>query len=124
MIYFKNHLVAIAKDLIESHDDWDTAKDLKKIENAKRNLHTISGRIYANDLNEELRKKYPNIERMLNVADCFTPFQVTNGYSPNNNVTIEEKLLTQDEYGILCDQLIKSKIINCIEDFIEMVSNN
>lgn len=124
MIYFKNNFVDIAKELIKTNDDFDTLNDLTQIENAKNNLHTLSGQIFAMELNNKLRIKYPVIDEMLIIADNFATIQTYNNNAKRCNSIVEENLLTQDEYGILCDKLIKSKIINRIEDFIDTVNND
>lgn len=139
MIFFKAELNYKALKLIkESHDLLDVATDLDKIDQAQNNIdryamdyqkspNEVSLANYqtslynANNLDEELRKKYPTIDLMLNIANDLP--KITFARSSGNAVVKpqEYRALSQDRCGIKCHVLIKKEIISHAEQFIDHV---
>lgn len=73
------------------------------------------------ELNDELRKKYPVIERMLAVADRLSSSYAMLQTSAAAGETVEYRVLQQDYFGILCHVLLKKGITQNIEQIIENV---
>ena len=73
------------------------------------------------ELNEELRKKYPAIDRMLAVADRLSPSYAPLQTAAAAGETAEYRVLQQDYLGILCHVLLKKGITQNIEQIIENV---
>ena len=142
MIFFKPELDSKALELIkELHDLLDVAADLDKIDQAQKNIDlyamhyqlrpdTISFSNYqislhdANVLNEELRKKYPAIEWMLDAAESLPRITPVRS-SENTSVKPQEYYsLEQDRWGIKCHVLIKKGIVSYAEQFIDHVESD
>ncbi len=121
MIYFYENLVTQTVDIVKSaYDCADILTDLNRIEQAKERVR-VSGDWYtANQLDEELRQKYPYIDVMNKVADSFAvpSLQPAMQYSIYDAV-IES--LTNDRYGILCGTAIKKGLIHNPKEFIKSV---
>ena len=133
MICFKNFYIYEACKIIhESKEFFDIKEDLSKIDEKIKNIQrTYIG--YANDhevqealrqareLDDHLRRKYPSINKMINIASSFPvrPRQSVVG----NAITkpMEEVLLEQDIYGILCNTILKKGVTKSIEEIIEYV---
>lgn len=77
----------------------------------------------ARDLDKAMREKYPVIDNMLDIADRLIPKETSPmaGYQTCTSETREYKLLKQDYCGILCHVLLKKKITETVEEFIEKV---
>ena len=122
MIHFYSTIQSKTLEIIkEAHDCADILQDLNRIEYAKANLYTVYGGVFAADqLDRELRKKYPTIEKMLDLANTMLP------PSPQaSNIRSEEdraiSSLNQDYCGILCDTAVKKGLAKRIKDCIESV---
>ena len=77
----------------------------------------------ARELNFEIRKKYPTIDKMLAAAEKFPkrPRISRPGDNEKSRSLEEHTLLEQDQYGILCHTLLKKGITSRIEEFISHV---
>lgn len=122
MIHFFNTIQSRALEIIkEAYDCADVLRDLERIEQAKANLYTAYGGIFlADQLDRELRQKYPAIDLMLGIADTMLP------PSPQaSSIRSEEDRaisnLSQDYCGILCDTAVKKGLVHSIKDCIESV---
>lgn len=142
MIFFKVELNYKALKLIkESHDLLDVATDLDKIDQAQNNIDLHAMDYYksqnelsfanyqtslynANNLDKELRKKYPTIDLLLNTAEMLP--KITVARSSGNAVVKpqEYQALNQDRCGIKCHVLIKKGIISHAEQFIDRVESD
>lgn len=95
--------------------------DLNRILQAKANLHAVYGGVsVANQLDRELRQKYPAIDMMLDFANAMLPPspQTSKICSAEDSVISN---LDQDYYGILCDTAVKKGLVRSIKDCIEFV---
>lgn len=122
MIHFFSAIQNRTFEIIkEAHDCTDLLRDLNRIEQAKANLYTTYGGVFAADqLDRELRQKYPTIDVMLDLANTMLP------PSPQaSNISSEEDRalsnLNQDYCGILCDTAVKKGLAKSIKDCIESV---
>ena len=133
-IYFYKDLTEAAlKALEESHELSDISRDLEKIQwqmeqVAFSNLCLVCDNFerfrrlqQAKELNDALRKKYPVINNLLNIANRLPRVQSSSPASSSASETDEYECLRQDYYGILCHTLLKKKLIEAIEEFIEQV---
>lgn len=74
MIYFYDGIVAKTLETIkEAHDCADILCDLSRIDQAKTNVNLYGDVSAAHQLDEELRKKYPCIDAMINFANAMLP---------------------------------------------------
>lgn len=130
MVYFKEKLVQQATQMVsqdyiqaaELHEFIDVYNDLCRINQAEQNLFHETGKDTARQLNLELRKKYPIINRMLDIADNLSRnFPSLYNSNPTRTSSNELLYLQQDRCGILCHVLIKKNIIKKIEEFIDYV---
>ena len=116
-IHFKDDVkVATWKAINEAHDCADVATDLLRIQN------TIA---YGTDeeamhLDLELRRKYPIIDAMLQIANSL-PMQPSQRTATVSGESPSKANLWQDYYGILCDTAVKKNIKKSIEDCIDHV---
>lgn len=121
MIYFYDDIVAKTLETIkEAHDCADILCDLSRIEQAKANVNLYGNVLAAEQLDRELREKYPLIDKMLNFANTMllpAP-QGRKSYSPSEAAISN---LTQDYYGILCDTAVKKEIVREMKQFIRAV---
>lgn len=133
-IYFYKNLTAAAlKALEESHELSDISQDLQKVQwqmeqVAYSNLCLVCDNFerfrrlqQARELNNELRKKYPVINNMLNIANRLPRAQAPSPASAGAPETDEYEFLRQDYFGILCHTLLNKKLIEAGEEFIERV---
>ena len=133
-IYFHKNLTEKAlKALEESHELSDLSRDLQKVQwQMEQVAYSNLSQIYDNferfqrlqqakELNNELRKKYPVINNLLNIANRLPRVQSSSPASSSASETDEYECLRQDYYGILCHTLLKKKLIEAIEEFIEQV---
>ena len=120
-IYFYDSLVAQTFEMVKrAHDCADVLNDLNRIGQAKAKVRSCGDWRAADQLNYELRQKYPCIDAMNEVASSIpveAP-QTTKQYSIDEAV-IEN--LTNDFYGILCDTAIKKGLIHSAKEFIQSV---
>lgn len=130
-IYFKRDLASkMSVAIKEDRDKIDVCKDICNIEQTIRYLKVPAESIsienyynvrrHAKELDELLRKKYPTINNLLNVANLFPK---RSSATPVCSQAREEILsnLVQDYFGILCDTAWKSGIIASIKEFIDYV---
>ena len=109
MIHFYSTIQNRTLEIIkEAHDCADVFRDLNRIEQAKANLYSAYGGIFAADeLDYELRQKYPAIDLMLDLANTMLPPllpYVSNTRSEEDRVL---STLNQDRCGTLCDAAVK-----------------
>ena len=74
----------------------------------------------AEQLDRELRQKYPCIDNMVNFANSI-PAPVPQA---KKNYSASEEMLSnlqQDYFGILCDTAIKKQLVHSIKEFIKNV---
>ena len=108
MIHFKQNLTNQALSMIKEQKELsDVLSDLSRIEQAKNDLYTHDGIQRAQNLDSEMRKKYPIIDVMLNTANRFKPIVPANVRSAPMNEPEEMTRLQQDRCGIICDTLLK-----------------
>ena len=133
-IFFHEDFITKAlKALEESHELSDISRDLQKVQwqmeqVAYSNLCLVCDNFerfrrlqQAKELNDTLRKKYPVINNMLNIANRLPRVKSSPPASTGVSETDEYECLRQDYYGILCHTLLKKKLIEAIEEFIERV---
>lgn len=110
------------KDIKEVRDFKDLKEDIDKIDFAMKNIVAYDGIAYAKYLDNQLRKKYPIINKMVEVANNMPKiFQLI--ASNNPSVTIPElESLRQDRCGIICDYLLKKQYVSSIEQCISSVT--
>lgn len=125
MIVFYNGLFEKTLEVMKkAHDCAGILCDLDRIGHAKANVYFYGGVFAADQLDRELRQKYPTIDVMLNIANSMR----TNPLLPpqsGQNRTMEETAidnLQQDYCGILCDAAVKKGVKQSIEDCIENVN--
>lgn len=123
MIYFYDSLVAKTLDTIkEAHDCADILNDLNRIQQAKKYLGCSGDWTAANQLDQELRQKYPCIDNMVTFTNCFpVPAPPVQRIFSASEAVIAN--LEQDYYGILCGTAIKKQLIHNIREFIRAVDN-
>ncbi len=120
MIQFDKNLVEEAlKTVHEAHELSDVLNDLNRINDALSTVTSADNLIKAKMLDDELRSKYPTINKMLIVANRF-PVTTVSSRSTFNELP-EYANLKQDYFGILCHVLLKKQITTSIEQFIENV---
>ena len=121
MIYFYDDLVEKTVETIkEAYDCADILNDLNRINQAIANIKLYGNWSMADQLDRELRQKYPCIDNMVAFANS-TPVpepRVKKTYSPSEAVLSN---LEQDYFGILCDTAIKKQIVHNIKEFIKNV---
>ena len=120
MIHFDNNLAKEAfKIAHEAHELSDVANDLNRINTALSTTPTTENLFEAQRLDNELREKYPTIDKMLAIANSYP--MVTVASQSNTQDLPEYANLKQDYFGILCYVLLKKEITTSIEQFIEKV---
>lgn len=121
MIHFHKELVFKTMEIIkDAHDCADILHDLNRIEQAVVNVDSYVGLFTANQLDQELRQKYPGINAMLKFANAMLPSSPQiDKIAPVNETT--KSNLTQDYYGILFDTAMKKELIHCAKEFIKSV---
>lgn len=123
-IHFDKDLIAKAfKITHEAVDLIDVAHDIDAINGILSKPSTIENLVSAVALDKILRERYPTIEKMLEVADCFSisPVPVSSNNSQDPPYPNEYKNLEQDYFGILCDVLMKKGVTSSIEQCIKRV---
>lgn len=125
MIVFYNGLFEKTLEVMKkAHDCVDILRDLDRIVQAKANVYSYGGIFAADQLDRELRQKYPMIDVMLNIADTMRSNPL---FLPQDGQTRseEEKAISnlqQDYCGILCDTAVKKGIKQSVKDCIEDVN--
>lgn len=121
MIYFYDELVDRTLKMIkESYDCADVLNDLNRIEQAVTSVNLYGNRSAAEQLDRELRQKYPCIEIMLALADSMlVRLSQASGSLPVEEMMISN--LRQDYFGILCDTALKKQLIHSTKEFIKNV---
>ena len=122
MIHFYSTIQSKTLEIIkEAHDCIDIFLDLNRIEQAEANLYNpYVGVSAADQLDRELRRKYPTIDKMLDLANTLLPPspQVSSIRSEEDRALSN---LNQDYCGILCDTAVKKGLARSIKDCIESV---
>lgn len=97
----------------ESHDCIDVANDLNAIQNTIHNGSDFD----AINLDDYLRRKYPIINTMLNIADSIQA-RPSCGNSNTTSQSPYKAMLVQDHCGILCqiaiEKGLKQDLKSCI----------
>ena len=116
-IYFASDLrERTLKALVEAHDCADVKNDLDRI----RWMIQYGTNGQAGFLDWEMRKKYPMIDYMLQVANHF-PARPARYCMETAASSLEKSNLEQDYWGILCDTAIKKGIKRSIEDCVDHI---
>lgn len=121
MIYFYDELVTRTLETIkEAYDCADVLNDLNRIEQKIANIKLNGNLFMATQLDQEMRKKYPCIDRLIDFANSIpiSSVRAKKSYSANEAIITS---LNQDYYGILCDTAIKKQIIQSIKEFVKNV---
>ena len=119
MIHFHDNLVTKTLESIkESCDCTDILHDLDHIDQSIRNVRFYGNCAAAYQLDQELRQKYPCIDRMVDVANAMliSAPRARRMYSASEAIISD---LNQDYYGIICDVAIKKQLIYSIKEFIK-----
>ena len=121
MIHFNNDIVyRTLKAVKESHDCIDMINGLQRIDNACYKAKYYNNINEAISLDQELRQKYPYIDKMINFANSFYSSHSKPVFNCDCVRTICD-ILIQDYYGILYYAALKKEIINRLEEFITKV---
>ncbi len=121
MIHFYNELVARTVETIkEARDCTDILNDLKRIDQAITDINLCGNVSAADQLDRELRHKYPCINNMIEFANSIpvSELRLKKNYSASEAALSN---LEQDYYGILCDTAIKKQMVHSIKEFIKNV---
>ena len=120
MIHFNPNLVSQAiKIAHEAQELSDVLNDLNRINTLLSTTPTIENLFETQRLDNELRQKYPTIDKMLTIANSYL---ISAAASQSNTQDLPEYAnLKQDYFGILCYVLLKKEITTSIEQFIEKV---
>jgi len=126
MIYFHDELIEKTLKIIQMSNTYiDVLNDLIKIQKMWDNVCQNGISIDAVQLHISMKRKYPTIEKMLDVADKMPSRKLSTRsnepYTPQNQML---NSLRQDYYGIIIDTGIKEKIKNTIEEFIREVTTS
>ena len=109
----------------EAKDCADILNDLNRIEQAKANVYFDGGLLTADQLDRELRRKYPTIDKMLDIANAMRhnsplPSSPQTGQTRSaEDIAISN--LEQDRCGIICQVALKKEIVQNIKDIIRIV---
>lgn len=122
MIYVNEILKRMILRLKDAKDLADEFNDLNRIELAIN--YAMQG-LYLTDaekLDNELYKKYPTINVMLNISNKINNIYTnTNKDCYNDTLVNIEKIISnlkQDKCGIFCHMILKKGIASCIENII------
>ena len=120
-IYFVKGLAEEAmKILHEAQDGAEIAYDLSRI----TEVLNSGTNDQARQLDDELRKKYPTINIMLNIANSLPPIRLpincrpVDGYSASDP---DKENLRRAYWGIICDVALKKGIKSSIEACIDRI---
>jgi hypothetical protein len=118
--FYANKVAEILKIVKESSDYAELCKDIHRIEMAIDQVQKGGDWFTANQLDRELRQKYPYIDGMI----AFTN-SIPGSSSQKTGIYFKEKAvienLRQDYYGILCGAAIKTDYIHSVGEFIESI---
>lgn len=121
MIYFNQDLAKEALKIAhETHELSDVLNDLNRINATLSSVPSIENLVKAKMLDDELRSKYPTIDKMIALANSLPVYPVVNSQRVSNDLP-EYANLNQDYFGILCDVLLKKQVTTSIEQFVEKV---
>lgn len=116
LTHFNKNLYAKALQIIKDAGDLhDVAIDLKRIEQLFSTKPSPEVMQAAQILDNKLRHKYPTINIMINIANNVSVCNT----SPTDYKQAPFEFLKTDYYGIICDTLLKKRIVSSIEEFIE-----
>ena len=125
MITFYDGLFAKTLEIMkEAHGCADILRDLDRINQTTAKVYSYGGVFAADQLDRELRQKYPMIDVMLNIADNMR----SNSLFPPQDGPARSKQekaisnLQQDFCGILCDTAVKKGMKQSIKDCIKDVN--
>lgn len=119
MIHFYENLVAKTLETVKSaYDCADVYCDLLRINEAIKNAKQGSWAMGL-DLDQEMRRKYPVINRMDQFANALST-SIKNPQKHSNSEIVVSNL-NEDYYGILCETAIKKGIIHSVKEFIKSV---
>ncbi len=119
MIEFYNDKVFAALELIkDSKECVDVYNDIQTINNYMQNVPNGRSISEAISFDSFLRRKYPCIDLMLNIASAMNRNQ-TEILQSAEAVVLSN--LRQDYYGILCDTALKKQLVGEIKEFIKRV---
>lgn len=121
MIHFDPEMVSKAIEIAKDATDLtDVVKDLQRIKDIETGVFQSGDTVTARRLDMELRKKYPIIDEMLNLANRMPPALQT--YSSSHvQLSQEVSNLQQDYYGIICHIALKKGMVQSIKQFIKSV---
>lgn len=121
MIYFNQDLAKEAlKIAYEAHELSDVLNDLNRINATLSSVPSVENLVKAKMFDDELRSKYPTIDKMIALANSLSVYPVVNSQRVSNDLP-EYANLKQDYFGILCDVLMKKQVTTSIEQFVEKV---
>lgn len=121
MIYFYDDLVEKTVETIkEAYDCAGILNDLNRINQAITNIKLYGNWSASDQLDQELRQKYPCIDNMVDFVNSISVpvSRVKKNYSSSEAVLSN---LGQDYFGILCDTAIKKQMVHNIKEFIKNV---
>ena len=121
MIYFYDDLIEKTVETIkEAYDCADILNDLNRINQAITNIKLYGNWSASDQLDQELRQKYPCIDNMVDFVNSISVpvSRVKKNYSSSEAVLSN---LEQDYFGILCDTAIKKQMVHSIKEFIKNV---
>mgnify|MGYP006986469722 FL=1 len=121
MIYFYDDLIEKTVETIkEAYDCADILNDLNRINQAITNIKLYGNWSASDQLDQELRQKYPCIDNMVDFVNSISVpvSRVKKNYSSSEAVLSN---LGQDYFGILCDTAIKKQMVHNIKEFIKNV---
>lgn len=122
MMHFKHELKDLALELIKTKDNIDLLTDISELSKTittLENCPTLQNLLYAQKLDGMMQAKYSIIGDLLSAGD-----KLAKAFNapPHQYSTETERLieyLKQDMYGILCYALIKEKVIENVDQFID-----
>lgn len=121
MLYFKEDLVSLAKNIIDvkgNADDIKAFQDLKDITDVLNYYYQTNtyNSVYANDLDIRIRKDYPLIYDLERTPSNQTTQQ---GNVTGKGLPPELNNLDVDQYGILYTVLLKKGMVKALKDFLK-----
>lgn len=125
MIYFKQDLKDIALELIKLKDNADLLNDITDVSNhisALENYPTDEiVLLSAQKLDAKMQREYPIIGELINAGNMLANVLPVLEKQYTSKCDCVKSYLQQDMFGILCQALLKHKIINSCEHFIDRV---
>ena len=124
IVYFNKTLVNTARELAKAKGDADKAKayiDLEQIETILTDYMNGYGynQATAIALDERIRREHPILDKVNQLPITGT----SHSASPTDMSLVDPIIsnLNQDQYGILFDVLLKDKLVQKLEDFVDRV---